>query len=128
MGKIWTILEDSIIKKMYRTASWVRLENSLPGRTRNAIKARARILNIVRDSYRLGKRALYAYCNVHGSIHRTEIIWKEGKSKSNKKKPVCPRPFCNRQLRLVPKNSRQKRRYIDLGLMEELKSETKQEL
>jgi len=123
MGKIWTDSEDDVIRTMYRTASWVRLELALPGRTRNAIKSRARVLKVERDSYTLGKFALYAYCNCHGHIHRTEITWKVGKS--GKKKPVCPRPYCNRQLRLVPRSSKRKRRYTEMGIIKGMKDEPK---
>jgi len=122
MGKSWTVEEDNIIKKLYRWASWLRIMNSLPGRTKDAIKGRAHTLNIIRDSTRLGKYYLYARCSKHGSIHRAEILWKT--TSRGTRIPTCPRPYCGVRLRMVPKNSSQKRRYRELGLMEVLKSET----
>jgi len=125
MGKLWTLTEDVVLRRLYGSASWPRLFAALPNRNKNSIKARARTLSLIRDSYAVGRYFLYTLCSKHGNIHRTEIVWKV--TEKGKKYPTCPRLHCGRRLRTVPKNSKQKRRYIDLGLMEKLKSGTKQE-
>lgn len=102
----WTQEEIRILIVNYSNLPWQELLKLLPGKSRSAITREAlkRGLNRSRFSTRKGFYFVYGLCPRHGKILRTDIKWKG-------KRPTCPRPYCNRQLRTFPRHSKLREKY-----------------
>jgi len=114
MGGRWSKREVAILKLKYSETSWTELLQALPGRSKKSIEQKAAELGLTRPMFSTKKGAyfVYARCPVHGRIPRSDVIW-EGKHLNI---PKCPRAFCGRSLKVLPKSTKLREKYRDEGM------------
>ena len=113
MTSKWTEEEENILRKKYSNTSWKDILKLLPNRSKNGITQKAYKMGLNREvfSTKEGTYFVYATCDRHGRILHTEVLWSK---RGNRLVPICPRPFCNRELRILPKHSKWRAKYREV--------------
>lgn len=107
----WTKQEIARLKLKYSTTiSWVQLKNLFPGRSKNAIKKKAKELELSREGLdkRKGFYFIFARCPIHGRILKKDVIMR-GKGLNT---PKCSK--CNSRVKVLPRSSKLRRKYRDV--------------
>jgi len=96
----------------YGNCTWTELLQALPGRSKRSIESKADKLGLTRPGFstKKGIYFLYGICPRHGRIPRDQIKW-VGKRLNI---PKCPRMYCGRRLRVLPKSSKLREKYRDV--------------
>ena len=95
----WSDEDVRLLRINYPSKTWPELLKLFKDRSRVSITEKGRKLGLKRTRFSTkgGFYSVYAICPRHGRILVTEIRW-------NSEAPKCPRPYCNRNLRMNPRH------------------------